>query len=573
MKKISGVCGAVLAALFLCRGAEAIAGGEITVDTNLANSGAVSSTYSMRTDGLNWASAGVVVTSVTSPNVTFTGGSAATATLTVASYTGLSTATASGTFTAVSTTVASGVQGSGVVVISSNVSGTQIAITGPPGALNFMVGGNVAQGYSSTSTAVNFATAVNASSTTSNVTATVNSSSTTVTITCVNVGTLCNGYAVTSSSPTAISTAAFSGGANPVVVTVGFAQLMAGRDFAVGASPTAMATNLAAAIAASSNTANAITAASAGTVVSATATVAGVAGNSLATLTSNALAISTAALTMSGGQNNATVTVNGVTFTANQAGALGFYPVTSTNQTATNLAAAIAANYALVGATATAAGSVVSATATVNGTAANSYAITVSTNAITPATLVSSSAVTGAQVGTFAGGTAPGYVFNGSVITAPGNNLQTGEGVLFPLSNTGTLTPLVTGTTYFVIAGNPALQLATTSTGAVAGVPVVFTSSSTAAPATTYTLTVPAIAGTPSYKWLVSDDNINWVPYPTTPLGQTIAGPISIGSYFSTGTVNAFDFGHVDWGWLGFALTAPTAGAISANVKIIGKQN
>ena len=72
---------------------------------------------------------------------------------------------------------------------------------------------------------------------------------------------------------------------------------------------------------------------------------------------------------------------------------------------------------------------------------------------------------------------------------------------------------------------------------------------------------------------MVSDDNTNWVPYPTTPLGQTIAGPISIASYVSTGTVNAFDFGHVDWGWLGFGLTAPTAGAINANVKIIGKQN
>ena len=583
MKRTMILFGAVVAALFLCRDVQAVAGGEIAVDTNLTVNGSVNSTISIRTDGMNWASAEVVVTSATQPSLVFGDGQAATATLTVGSYTGLSTATASGTFTAVSTTVAVGVVGSASVAINSNVSGTQIAITGPPGALNYMVGGNVAQGYSSTNTAVNFSVQVNLSSNTSGVTSTVNASSTAVTISCLSAGTFCNSYAVTSSSPTAISTAAFSGGTNPVTVTVGGAQFTAGNQFAVGANTTVMATNLAAAIAASSGTIG-ITAASASTIVSATATVAGTAGNSYPTLTSNALAISTAALTMSGGQNNASVCINGYCWTANTSSTsfspTAWYPATSNTATATGLAATINASSVTTGVAAASAGAIVSATATVVGVAANSYVVTVTTNAITPAVLVSSSATTGAQVGVMSGGLAAGYTFNGTGITAFGNTLYTGESVYFTSttgntalyyssSTTGTKTVLTYGSTFYAIAGNP-VQLSTTSALAVSGLPIVFVSSQVKTTQDTFTLNTSNIAGTPSYKWLVSDDNTNWMPYTTTPLGQTISSA-TISAYVSTGTVNVFDFGHMDYGWLGLGVVTPTSGAINMSVKVIGK--
>ena len=600
MNKILGVCGAVLAALFLCRSAQAVAGGEIAVDTTLSVSGAVSSTYSMRADGMNWASAEVVITSVTSSSTTdtFTGGAAATATLTVASYTGLNTAAATGQFTMVSPSVAAGVAGSAGVVISSNVSGTQIAITGPPGALNYMVGGNVAQGYSSTNTAVNFATQVNLSSVTSNVIATVNASLTVVTVSCVSSGTFCNSYAVTSTSSTAISTAAFSGGTAPVVVTVGFAQFMAGRDFAVGATTATMAQNLSAAIVASSNT---IMITSTATypctfgncgVVYATATITGTVGN-LPMASSNQLAVSTSGVFMTGGQNNASVCINSYCWTANASSSsfspTAWYPATSNNATATSLAATINASSTTTGVVASALSSVVYATATVIGASPNSYVITVTTNAVTPSVLVSSVAATGTQVGIFSGGTNAGYTFNGTMISLPGNNLQTGEAVWFSSTttspvlyySTGTAgavqTALAVNTTYYVIdqppySTNPNIQLALTSTGAVAGLAMVFTSSSAINPAPTYTLNVAAIAGAPSAKWMVSNDNTNWVSYPPTPFNITIS-TIGFGGYFSTGAVTTTDFGHMDWGWLGFSLNAPTQGAVNASVKIIGKQN
>ena len=598
MKKILGVCGAVIAALFFCPSVQAIAGGQISVDTNLAVPGAYNATTGVRTDGMNWASAQVIVTSVTSSNVTFGDGQAATATLTVASYVGLSTTAASGTFTAVAITGAVGSYGSAQIVVSSNVLDTQIAILGPPpGALLFRVGGNVSQGYSSTSTAVNLATAINASPSVSNISASVNASSTVVMVACISSGTFCNAYSVTSTSSTAISTAAFTGGTNPVTVTVGGAQFTAVtsstsiNQFNVGANTTAMAANLATQIAASSNTIG-ITAASAGTIVSATATVTGTVGNNYATLTSNAAVISTAALTMSGGQNNASVCINGYCWTANASSTsfspTAWYPATSVGATATGLAATITASSTTTGIVAAAAGAIVSATMTVVGTAANSYAITVSTNAITPAVLVLSNPSTGAQIGTFSGGLNSGYVFNGTGITATGNNLRTGEGVYFT-STTGntalyyssqtvgaTLYPLTFNATYYVIAGVSSIQISSTAAQAALGIPVgVFVSSTVKTTQDTFTLNLSSngvISGTPTLTWVTSEDGSDWVPLTTTPFNITIPA-ITYATYVATGTVNNFDFGHLDYGWLGVTTVSPTAGAVNFNVRIVGKQN
>ena len=600
LKKFAGFCGAVTAALFLCIPARAdqnfmdfddylIAAPVMTAGSMAKGNGTVyqvtnpttgvvsvsTPTIFYRADGSSYISVETIVSSDTIASQTFTDGQAATATLTVASYTGLSTATASGTFTAVSTSAAVGVQGSAAVVISSNVSGTQIAITGPPGALNLMVGGNVGQGYSSTSTAVNFATAVIASSNTSGMTASVNTSSTVVTVSCLAYGTFCNNYAVTSSSPTAISTAAFSGGTNPVTVTVGGAQFTAAvssltaNQFNVGANTTAMATNLAAQIAASSNTIG-ITAASAGTVVSATATVAGAAGNSFATLTSNALAISTAALTMSGGQSNAVTCINGACLTANK----DYYPATSNTVTAAAIVTAWSTQVASQTITLTSAGAIISATSTVVGTAPNSYLLTVTTNAITPLVLVSSSATTGAQVGTFSGGTNAAYTLvngTGTVLTIPNHGFNTALPVLYSTGSATAITGLTNQTTYYPIylTANT-ISLASSTVQAMLGNALPLTSSQTKTTADTFTLAPLAITGTPSWQFVVSDDAINWVPFTTT-VNNIAISSATYSSYISTGTVNVYDLNHMDYAWFGAKVIPPTTGALNFGMKVIGK--
>ena len=600
LKKFAGFCGAVTAALFLCIPARAdqnfmdfddylIAAPVMTAGSMAKGNGTVyqvtnpttgvvsvsTPTIFYRADGSSYISVETIVSSDTIASQTFTDGQAATATLTVASYTGLSTATASGTFTAVSTSAAVGVQGSAAVVISSNVSGTQIAITGPPGALNLMVGGNVGQGYSSTSTAVNFATAVIASSNTSGMTASVNTSSTVVTVSCLAYGTFCNNYAVTSSSPTAISTAAFSGGTNPVTVTVGGAQFTAAvssitaNQFNVGANTTAMATNLAAQIAASSNTIG-ITAASAGTVVSATATVAGAAGNSFATLTSNALAISTAALTMSGGQSNAVTCINGTCLTANSS----YYPATSNTVTAAAIVTAWSTQVASQTITLTSAGAIISATSTVVGTAPNSYLLTVTTNAITPLVLVSSSATTGAQVGTFSGGTNAAYTLvngTGTVLTIPNHGFNTALPVLYSTGSATAITGLTNQTTYYPIylTANT-ISLASSTVQAMLGNALPLTSSQTKATADTFTLAPLAITGTPSWQFVVSDDAINWVPFTTT-VNNIAISSATYSTYVATGTVNVYDLNHMDYAWFGAKVIPPTTGALNFGMKVIGK--
>jgi hypothetical protein len=591
MKKFFGA----FAVLLFWHPAWGAAGGQIAVDTYIPVIGSVSSTYSMRTDGLNWASGVVVMTSVTSPAVSFNDGQPSTGTFTVNTYAALSTSTASGTLTAVSTSVAIGTVGSGSVAVSSNVSGTQIAILGPPGALNFMVGGNVAQGYSSTSTAVNFAAAVNATTTNSNVTATVNASSTAVTIACVSSGTFCNSYSVTSTSPTAVSTAAFSGGANPVTVTIGGVNFVAAvttaaaNQFAVGTSTAAMMNNLAAVIIASSNTFGFTSTATLACMSSvscgvlyATATVAGTAANSYGMVSSNYFAISTNTATMTGGTGNAVVTVNGVPLTAN----VQWYPMTSNAVTATNLATAITASSMTSGMYAGAVGAIVYASSTVNGTGTG-YVITSSTNnALSIATLVSSNPVTAVATGVLTNGQNIGYGFFGKNLIVPNHKFVTGEDVWISTASApqmtiqtatgtpvGTITALTPGVTYYAIVLDANdIGLATTQANAVAGTALLFVSSNSYSPADVFTVNAGPITGNPSGRWVVSNDNTNWVPLTTTPFNITIS-TVQFQGYFSSGAVTTADFGHMDWGWLGFTLNAPLTGAVNASVKVIGKQN
>ena len=197
MKKIISFCMMGLAALFLCSKAEAVAGGQLIYDNYLPipSAVAVNSTVSIRADGIDWASAQVVVTSVTQPNQTFNDGSQATATLTVASYAALSTAAATGQITVLTNSSLGGVYASTTIVIQSNVSGTVVTITGPPlngFPITMTVGGTLAAGFASSNTAVNMAALLTPALTQNLLNSSVSGSS--VTINFISSGTFGNAY-------------------------------------------------------------------------------------------------------------------------------------------------------------------------------------------------------------------------------------------------------------------------------------------------------------------------------------------------------------------------------------------
>ena len=596
-KKIATLLGTALTALFLCPTARAdqnfvdfddylIAAPIMTAGSMTKGNGtnyyaqnpatfvSVVSTPTVyyRADGSSYISVETVVSSDTIAAQTFTDGQAATATLTVASYLGLSTAAATGNLTAVSTSAAAGVVGTANIVVITNTTGTIVQLTGPPGNPVYTLGGNLSALGSTTNIATAFATQVNVSSWTVGVSAT--SSANVVTLSCINVGTFCSAYAVTSTTPTAISTAAFNNAANPVSVTVGPATFVAGNQFAVGTSTQAMAANLAAAITADLPGVIVATAATSCAptcgIVYSTAVVAGTVGNGYALATSNWAAISTGSVALFGGQNNAVITINGVALTANQS----FYPVTSTAQTATNLALAISNNFATIGATATAGGSVVYATATVDGTSANSFGITVTTNAITPSVLVSSVGSTGAQVGIFSGGANPAYTLvngTGTVITIPAHGFNTALPVLYSTGSATALTGLTNQTTYYpIFLTANTISLASSTYQAMLGNALPLTSSTTKATGDSFTLTPLAITGTPSWQFVVSDDAINWATFGTTSNNISISSR-TYTSYISTGSVDTYDLGHMDYVWFGAKVIPPTTGALNFGMKVIGK--
>ena len=218
-------------------------------------------------------------------------------------------------------------------------------------------------------------------------------------------------------------------------------------------------------------------------------------------------------------------------------------------------------------------GGVIGATVTLNGSFGNKYSLTSSTNGALTITVLVSSQTAGPSIGTFSGGTDPSYLLNTSTITIAGQTYGQGEGVYITTTTNVIITPLATNVTYYVITnaalGPNAIELATTSTGAAVNLPIVLTSSTTKVSANLYTIIVPAIAGTPSVQWLASNDQTHWLPYALTPFNIAIPS-VSYASYYSTGSVNNFDFAHYNYGYIGLGITSPTSGAVSIGARIVG---
>jgi hypothetical protein len=284
---------------------------------------------------------------------------------------------------------------------------------------------------------------------------------------------------------------------------------------------------------------------------------------------------STPALTvtqMSGGQDNQSFSINGKLFKANT----DFFPVTSNTQTGTNIATAITNSSQTIGVVAnSAAAGIVTTTSTATGLSTN-YAMTSSSDSALSLSLPKT-VTAPSSVGAMTGGAGPAYLVNTSTITIAGNGFSQGMQVLYT-TPTVAITGLVGGTTYYIIeipatgSQTSSFMLATSLANALAGTAVTLASIGTPTTADTYTLAPLAITGTPIIKWVVSNDNTNWLPYTTTPLGQTVPSQ-SYTAYSSTGAVNVFDFGHMDYGFLGMSVTAPLTGSLNVTAHVVGKMN
>jgi hypothetical protein len=288
-------------------------------------------------------------------------------------------------------------------------------------------------------------------------------------------------------------------------------------------------------------------------VVTLTAETKGTAANAW-TLTKYGAGLSVGAAKFSGGLAPAALTINGVTLTMGVD--VSTTTVDTTSGTANAFVTAINANTSLAALmTAALSGSDIVLTSKQVGV--NAYTTTSNIAGITAA----HAAMTG--------GTASAYTRGLPTIYSVSHGLETGFQVKYTTA-TFDIGGLTHGVTYFAIkvdADN--FQLATTSTGAVAGGYIVLTSSSIAGPHT-FTLTPVSIAGTFGLEWQWSDDNENWTTI-TSSNGVTISSVTFATPY--TASSSMWDFGNINHRYLRAKTAVGTAGGMNLSVTVTGKNS
>lgn len=352
--------------------------------------------------------------------------------------------------------------------------------------------------------------------------------------------TISNYAGLAAASAIARFTVGSSTGLGGSVVTIGNCRLVNGTDWVSGANRNAAATNLAAAIGGCSS----LTASASGNIVYTTAT-AGSYANTWA-FTSDNSSVTASFSRLWGGQDNATLTIGSTVLTQGT----NFTAATSNAVTAKNLAAAINAAGIVLISTNNVGGTVVYATSTLNGTAYN-YAMTSSTSASMTV-----------NAPTMTGGADPKMTLGSAIFTVgSAHNLTTGLPVLFSSSTTGDtlgLPGLVNQTTYYAIPISTfKFELSRCSSCAVNGTDLLVVTSTQSQRSSlmhTYTLSVPAITGTPSFKWQGSNDSSSW--FDLSVASQTIA------SYTYGNATGTWDFPQYDFRYLRLNAIAPTAGGL-----------
>lgn len=214
-------------------------------------------------------------------------------------------------------------------------------------------------------------------------------------------------------------------------------------------------------------------------------------------------------------------------------------------------------------------GTIIYTTTTVNGSSAN-FALFSSSNSALGLTTLVSSTTAGVAIGTLSGGTNSAYTLVGgsaTIISSTntfGSQTQTGmvglEVVYSTTSGNTTISPLVWGTTYYVIPVSPvAFGLATTSANAQAGIFIVLKSSTSNTTANAFKLSPEAYSGTATGIFQASNDGFNYTQYP----GQ---GVYTFTPVFPSSTT-AVDFGQSGYSWIRFNMnTPPTQGGLAIQI-------
>ncbi len=343
---------------------------------------------------------------------------------------------------------------------------------------------------------------------------------------------------------TIASNSALSG----AVLTINGTTLTEGVDWSKAAVSSNTALSLKGAIDRRFSSIIATSLASGASVIFTTSTAAGLFANAYTMSSSTQAALTVNSATFAGGQDNATIAINGTPLIRGR----DWYVMATASMTAKSISDAINATTALsaiITSTWTAAG-VVTATSTAQGTAVN-YSLYSSTP--TALTFVPASAMVG--------GSGNNVDTTTSKINKA-NTFTTGLAVLYTKTagtNPGTL---VVGTTYYAIpvdANN--FKLASSTTNAVAGTNVAITTTSTGGGS--FTLTPLAYAGTPSFKWQASNDGTNYSDLSVSSVTYTGAS--------TTPSTTLWDFAAYDYRYLRVNVLAPTAGGFNLVVTLQGK--
>lgn len=538
----------LLAAIFLASSVAGIAGAiPLTIDQNLAST-VVTSTTSYTFDmsqGLTKISAQVNVSSTSPTASTFNDGRASTGSLTLTSTSTLKGAGATNTLTVTTNSALQATAGTDTINVTStnSLSGATITLTAEGNTFVFTQGFQWLIGASTSSTASSIASAIN-----NQRYWTATSAGSTVTITCVTASSRCNSYTLTDSTPTVLTvgSANFTGGLDNPSFQINGQQYIQGIDWTTAAVSSNTAVSIAAAV--NSEDVYGITAATtSASVVTLTVTQAGTAGNAFTLTSSTNTALTRGGATFSGGSAHPTVTVGGTTITE---GTDWLVAATATG-TVVNIANAIGS-----------ASTQVSTSTTLNTSSgtATFTSLTVGTNTNYRLATTAASGIT-LSGGNLTGGSNSAINLADSEITIPGHGLSTGQAVLFSTGSNVAIAPLVTGTTYYIIAEDANdVNVSTTQAQALAGTFITLLSSSTSGPHN-FTLTPLNYSGTSVLTWYGSNDNVNF---------STVNVATENASTSNMPTSFLWDFGNVNYRYLKLQVAGPTNGGLSLTAILHG---
>ncbi len=534
-------------------------GGDMLNDATLAYSTAPV----LNLDDIDTLAMQATYSSATVNSQTFRDGAVSTGSITISSNTALSTAAATDSITLSSNTALSGKYASVTVYISSNpilISTTFAPVIFQINGSSATLGANWVSTVFATATALNLATTVNnlgvygISATTGPV------SGSSVTITATVLGSAFNSMRVVSSTPTLllIASTTLLGGRDPAVINLNGNKFFANKNFFVDAFTTNTLLNISNMMNFSSYSITAATSTvGASSAVTLTALAAGTIGNSY-TLTVTTSAIGIASTTFNGGVNAAILKVNGVPFV----NGLDWFTQLTTSRTAQNLSNALMANFTIssvIISSWSTAGVVYATSTAINH---NEYSLQTSTQfALTISNVQSTETF---QVANFTGG-APSNLsiqlfHSSSTIMISTHGITSGFPMWWQTLSGSTPTPLNVGTTYYVIrVDQNNIKLALTSTGALAGLNINISSQSLTG-GSFFKLNPVGFAGTPSFKWQASNDNVSYFDLPISSVT------------FSSGVSSTMWDGTVNYRWLRFNYSAGTGGGMNIKVNGNGKK-